>query len=138
MTPSKMTQIIPAFAMDVCKVRVCKVRDTACGACSSSSQTSVGDYTRVSVVFMTCGRLAHRLRATGRRVGDFMHGFWPRMLSMMLWRHHICENKGRAGTWTWMDWTTWLNCMHVHAGARRASRLAGPVACVSFAETRVW
>jgi hypothetical protein len=79
MTPSKMTQVFPAFAMDVQGpgvYRVCKVRNTACGACSSSRQTSVGDYTRVSVVFMTCGRLAHRLRATGIRVGDFLlvHG----------------------------------------------------------------
>ena len=127
MTAFKMTQIFPAFAMDVQGPGV-----------QRSATPPVGDYTRVSVVFMTCGRLVHHLRATGIRVGDFMHGFWPRMLSMMLSRHHICENEGRAGTWTWMDWTTWLNCMHVHAGARRASRHAGPVACVSFAETRVW
>ena len=40
--------------------------------------------------------------------------------------YHIFENKGRAGTWTWMDWTTWLNCR------------GRPVACVTFAETRVW
>lgn len=59
----------------MCKVRVCKVRGTSCGACSSCSQTSVGGYKRVSVVFMKCGRLAHHLRATGIRVGDFMHGY---------------------------------------------------------------
>ena len=38
--------------------------------------------------------------------------------------YHIFENKGRAGTWTWMDWTTWLNCRgQAGCSARGSSRM---------------